>query len=104
MNKDLKKIAEHYGLVHQLEKQIEELKELEEATADLLKIAKSASFATPTGQQKLVHYCEEVADVQIMIEQNQHLLGGDYKASVKKWTNFKIARQLHRIEGEKNND
>ena len=100
MKKETLIIARHYGLEHQLEKQLEELEELHEATRFLLKITRSASFATPTGQQALTHYCEEVADVNIMIDQNNFLLGGDTLKQIDAWRKFKVARQLRRIADE----
>lgn len=78
---DLKYIADHYGLEHQLGKCKEELNELIEAL----------------GSSSDTHLAEEIADVEIMISQIKYLRDIPTKRVdfVKK---YKIQRQLQRIE------
>ena len=81
INKDLKYIADHYGLEHQLGKCKEELGELIEAINSL-------------DERAII---EEVADVEIMISQIKYLrdIPDEQVDVVKK---YKIQRQLQRIE------
>lgn len=83
INKDLKYIADHYGLEHQLGKCKEELNELIEAL----------------GSSSDTHLAEEIADVEIMISQIKYLRNIPTKRVdfVKK---YKIQRQLSRIAKE----
>ena len=81
INKDLKYIADHYGLEHQLGKCKEELGELIEAIDSL-------------DERAII---EEVADVEIMLSQIKYLrdIPDEQVDVVKK---YKIQRQLRRIE------
>lgn len=81
INEDLKYIADHYGLEHQLEKCKEELGELIEAIDSL------------DGRAII----EEVADVEIMLSQIKYLrdIPDEQVDVIKK---YKIQRQLQRIE------
>lgn len=81
INEDLKYIADHYGLEHQLGKCKEELGELIEAINSL-------------DERAII---EEVADVEIMISQIKYLrdIPDEQVDVVKK---YKIQRQLQRIE------
>lgn len=81
INKDLKYIADHYGLEHQLGKCKEELGELIEAIDSL-------------DERAII---EEVADVEIMISQIKYLrdIPDEQVDVIKK---YKIQRQLQRIE------
>lgn len=83
INKDLKYIADHYGLEHQQGKCKEELGELIEAIDSL-------------DERAII---EEVADVEIMISQIKYLrdIPDEQVDVVKK---YKIQRQLQRIENE----
>lgn len=83
INNDLKFIANHYGLKHQLGKCKEELGELIEAL----------------GGSSDTHLAEEIADVEIMISQIKYLRNIPTKRVdfVKK---YKIQRQLSRIAKE----
>lgn len=81
INKDLKHIADHYGLEHQLGKCKEELGELIEAIDSL-------------DERAII---EEVADVEIMISQIKYLRNiPDEQVDVIK--KYKIQRQLRRIK------
>ena len=79
INEDLKYIANHYGLKHQLVKCKEELGELIKAIDSL--------------DEKAI--VEEIADVEIMTEQLKYLMRTE--PSVEIYKDYKIARQLRRI-------
>lgn len=80
INKELKFIADYYGLENQLGKCIEELNELIEAL----------------GHKNIDHVQEEVADVENMLEQIKYLLGlSDY--SIRCIRLGKTFRQLTRM-------
>lgn len=94
----LKAIAEHYGFDAQTEKAIEEMAELIVAIKNLKKIdGNEADY--------LVNFVEELADVKIMIEQLCYLNDKDMQEEcdlkTKAEIEFKIKRQLKRIEEEK---
>jgi NTP pyrophosphatase (non-canonical NTP hydrolase) len=82
INEDLKYIADHYGLEHQLVKCKEELGELIKAIDSL--------------DEKAI--VEEIADVEIMTEQLKYLMRTEQ--SVEIYKEYKIARQLRRISRE----
>ena len=82
INEDLKYIANHYGLKHQLVKCKEELGELIKAIDSL--------------DEKAI--VEEIADVEIMTEQLKYLMRTE--PSVEIYKDYKIARQLRRISRE----
>ena len=84
MEEDIKKIAEHYGLNHQKIKLIEEMAELTQAICK--------------GDENNI--IEEIADVEILLEQVKHLMKINITMDVMK--KFKINRQLKRIENENN--
>ena len=94
MNKDLaRQILQHYGILHQKSKTIEELAELIVALQkDILEGKESHSRAV----------LEEIADVHIMLTQ---LLDdeGD-KTTVSLIVDKKLKRQLRRIKAEKENN
>lgn len=80
ISKELKFIADHYGLENQLGKCIEELNELVEALS----------------HQNIDHVREEIADVENMLEQIKYLLGlSDY--SIRCIRLGKTFRQLTRM-------
>ena len=86
MDKDLRNIAEHYGLRVQMRQTVEEMAELTQV------ICKAERYDLDTVRDHLV---EEVADVSIMIDQLEYLLGDSRIAQIKA---EKIARQKRRIE------
>lgn len=86
MDKDLRNIAEHYGLRVQMRQLIEEMAELTQV------ICKSERYDLDTVREHLV---EEVADVEVVLEQVDYLLGDSRIAQIKA---EKIARQKRRIE------
>lgn len=80
ISKELKFIADHYGLENQLGKCIEELNELVEALS----------------HENIDHVQEEIADVENMIEQVKYLLGlHDYRIRCIRLS--KTFRQLTRM-------
>nr|DAN81797.1 MAG TPA: nucleoside triphosphate pyrophosphohydrolase [Caudoviricetes sp.] len=82
INEDLKYIANHYGKEHQLEKCKEELNELIEAI--------------DSKDEESVK--EEIADVEIMINQVKYLMCAE--RLVELYKDYKIQRQLIRIAKE----
>lgn len=86
INEDLKYIADHYGKEHQLEKCKEELNELIEAI--------------DSRDEESVK--EEIADVEIMINQVKYLMCAE--RLVELYKDYKIARQLRRIAEEQSHE
>ena len=83
----IKTIADHYGIKKQLRQLAEECSEL----------AVEASHSARKGTT--VKIIEEMADVMIMIEQVIYLAKID-KCDIEDCINYKINRQLKRIEEE----
>lgn len=86
INKDLEYIAYHYGKVHQLEKCKEELNELIEAIDS-------------KDEESII---EEIADVEIMINQVKYLMCAE--RLVELYKDYKIQRQLIRIAKEQSHE
>ena len=86
MDKDLRNIAEHYGLRVQMRQLIEEMAELTQV------ICKAERYDLDTVREHLV---EEVADVQVVLEQVIYLLRDNRIEQIRA---EKIARQKRRIE------
>ena len=86
INEDLKYIADHYGKEHQLEKCKEELNELIEAI--------------DSRDEESVK--EEIADVEIMINQGKYLMCAE--RLVELYKDYKTQRQLARIAKEQSNE
>lgn len=90
MEKDkLQMIADHYGIKKQLRQLAEECSEL----------AVEASHSARKGLT--VSIIEEIADVEIMIEQVIYLAKID-KCDIEDCINYKLDRQMKRIKEEKN--
>ena len=87
----IKYIANHYGVIHQSNKAIEEMSELTKA---LCKIKEHPAF-DPRVSRYLDDVIEEIADVSIMTEQLKHLYGAKEVDAV---IERKIARQMRRIK------
>lgn len=88
MEKDkLRMIADHYGIKKQLRQLAEECSEL----------AVEASHSARKGLT--VGIIEEIADVEIMIEQIIHLAKID-RCDIQDCINFKLDRQMKRIKEE----
>ena len=89
MEKDkVQMIADHYGIKKQLRQLAEECSEL----------AVEASHSARKGTT--VKIIEEIADVQIMIEQIIYLAKID-KCDIEDCINYKLDRQIKRIKEEK---
>lgn len=86
----IKTIADHYGIKKQLRQLAEECSEL----------AVEASHSARKGTT--VKIIEEMADVEIMIEQIIYLARID-RCDIQDCINFKLDRQMKRIEKEKAN-
>ena len=86
----IKTIADHYGIKKQLRQLAEECSEL----------AVEASHSARKGTT--VKIIEEMADVEIMIEQIIYLAKID-KCNIEDCINFKLDRQMKRMEKEEDN-
>lgn len=86
MDKDLRQIAEYYGLRSQMRQLIEEMAELTQV------ICKAERYDLDTVRDHLV---EEVADVEVVLEQVVYLLGDNRIEQIKA---EKIARQKGRMD------
>ena len=84
----IKTIADHYGIKKQLRQLAEECSEL----------AVEASHSARKGTT--VKIIEEIADVQIMIEQIIYLAKID-RCDIEDCINYKLDRQMKRIKEEK---
>lgn len=114
MNKDLMKIADHYGCEAQRNQLIEEMAELTAAINRLHRAEKKQliSYDTPETEitelnmnqyairagayEDVVH---EIADVEVCLKQVKYLMEID-KDKLKRIRDAQIARQLKRIEEE----
>lgn len=83
----LHKIADTYGLEKQMYKLMEECGEL---------VAASAKY-DPHDYRTGYHLAEELADVKVMTEQIEYLLG--IGETVQEYMDDKINRQIHRMRG-----
>lgn len=91
----IEKIADHYGLEHQLSIANGELIELIHAIQDY-----SIKFALCDEDIGVDYIAEELADVSIMVEQLVHLL--ECNETYQTYRELKVKRQLLRIEQERN--
>ena len=87
---NLKRIADHYGLKHQLSKCKEELYELYGAIND---------YQEDDSKENLKAIITEIADVEIMTTQLKYLLDINEEIGAEKL--YKLNRQLKRMENEK---
>ena len=85
----IKRIANHYGLKHQICKAKEELQELYTALLD---------YQEDDSKENLKAIITEIADVEIMTAQLKYLL--EINGEVDDEKLFKINRQLKRMESE----
>ena len=84
----IKEIADHYGLMSQLRQLAEECSELS---------VESLHYTKERGATERIS--EEIVDVLIMIQQIIYLLRNDVE-KLEKYAEFKLDRQLSRIEKE----
>ena len=83
------KILHHYGITEQVSHLKEECRELIEAADGYI-----------NGTDSKAHFLEEIADVEVMIDQMKlHFGAWDKVDEIKR---FKVKRQLGRMEREKN--
>ena len=83
----VKRIADYYGWNNQLKQLAEECSELS---------VESLHYIRNGGTERLF---EEMADVLIMVQQIIYLIGHGY-GDIEKYAEFKLDRQLSRIERE----
>lgn len=95
MDDRIKKIADHYGYETQSRQLIEEMAELTQAVN---KLWRNAGEDTHKVDELWTNIVEEMADVEIMMQQIKILLDCEFAVMVKK--NEKLGRQIKRIEGE----
>ena len=84
----VKKIADYYGLRNQLKQLAEECSELSVESLHYIREGRG-----------IERISEEMADVLIMIQQIIYLIGHGY-GDIEKYAEFKLDRQLSRIERE----
>ena len=92
MEEKLRTIADHYGLENQLRQLAEECSEL----------AVEANHSARRGCVT-VRLIEEIADVEIMLDQVRYL-AGIQESDVLETRYYKIERQLKRMRQEESND
>lgn len=88
LKSDEEKIARRYGKVHQALKLFEECGELEEALRGYI-----------NGTDTKEHAIEEMADVEVMLDQFKYFL--DCEKQVDDVKRMKVDRQIGRMEEEK---
>ena len=84
----VKQIADHYGWNNQLKQLAEECSELSVESLHYIREGRG-----------IERISEEIADVLIMIQQIIYLIGHGY-GDIEKYAEFKLDRQLSRIERE----
>ena len=97
MNEQLQKIAQHYGAEHQLPILQEECAELIQAVSKLLRAWKDGDEGMKDAL--LVHITEEIADVEIMLEETIYLTGIS-RDDISAMERFKIAREIGNIKAK----
>lgn len=98
MQDKIKRIANHYGLAKQSRQLSEECAELIQATSKYMRFQET-SYASTVDWKYIESVCEEIADVEIMLEQIKYLLHINPDA-IETIKGNKIARQLERIKKE----
>lgn len=98
MQEKIKSIANHYGLPKQSRQLAEECAELIQATSKYMRFQES-SYASTVDWTYLQNICEEIADVEVMLEQIKYLLHINPEA-IEEIKKNKIDRQLERIKKE----
>ena len=103
MDTRIKTIWTHYGQFNQLEKTIEELDELKAEVVKFLRFVKSTDNRFTAVSRSKSEFlkdkvAEEAADVSIMIE--QLLYGLNIGARFDAWREYKLDRQMRRMESD----
>lgn len=92
-------IADHYGFDSQSHMLIEEMAELAQAINKLYRSTGTHGYPTDKTLEEVANNLhEEIADVEICLEQLTHLL--HCRATVDAWKEKKVERQLERIAKE----
>lgn len=94
MEENIKKIADHYGYEEQSRQLIEEMAELTQAINKLWRAEKNEA-----GTEKIIEcwekVVEEIADVDIMLDQIKYLMPCEKSVAVEK--EKKVKRQIERM-------
>ena len=93
------KILNHYGEKKQRRQLAEECAELIQAVTKLERAQESDSIAKVI--ERTHDLASELADVRIMIEQIEMTISGDISTNIQEQIEYKLQRQLDRIEREK---
>lgn len=96
MKEAIKTIADWYGYQHQRKKLIEEMAEL---TVEICHLDERGDYNNYEHRQKVY---EEIADVEIVLEQIKYLLNCNDEVEVLK--QYKVDRQLKRMKEQGGND
>lgn len=101
MKEDLLKIINHYGVLPQLKYFQSEVFELNEAIIEY----ENCGYLEyeEVEEQYKKHIAEEISDVLVMLKQFQHYYGISDE-EIFKTMQFKIERQLKRLNNDKNNN
>lgn len=100
MNKELLKIINHYGVSKQLKYFQTEVFELNEAIIQYEVAYGDICYSEEAMKGQRQHIAEEIADVMVMLEQFR-IYYGINTGEVGEIMNYKIKRQIERIENEK---
>ena len=98
MKDNIKRIANHYGLAKQQRQLAEECAELIQATSKYMRFQEE-SYALTVDWTYLQNVIEEIADVEVMLDEIKHLLNINPNA-IEEIKKNKVDRQLERIERE----
>ena len=98
MKNKIKRIANHYGLAKQQRQLAEECGELIQATSKYMRFQEE-SYALTVDWTYLQNVIEEIADVEVMLDEMKHLLNINSEA-IEAIKEKKVSRQLERIERE----
>lgn len=98
MKDKIKRIANHYGLAKQQRQLAEECGELIQATSKYMRFQEE-SYALTVDWTYLQNVIEEIADVEVMLDEIKHLLNISDEA-IEAIKERKVNRQLERIEKE----
>ena len=102
MEEKLKEIIKHYGPIEQIKQLEEEVKEFIETITDYERDSKSPYSTVGIMQKDKDHMEEECSDVMVMVAEYVLYYGLD-KDKIKEIMQYKVDRQLRRIENEQNN-
>lgn len=95
MDRIIKQIADHYGM-KQIGQAEEELAELIVALHHYERVYNSG--LNVSARQAYMHVAEEIADVEIMMEQIKHILNIP-EPLIADWKNYKLHRAFEEMEG-----